>query len=141
MFSAKNFTVPVWICILLLFVDKLTMEAIMSSVPVVAGHSYDWSVAEIGSLGVLMGILVVPLSIAIGAVSRLYEDRVILTSLLAISALGIVLLIDFPELFGEHPDEHIWQYKVFCVGPYKYIYGCLIAICCLSGGSLSVLPV
>lgn len=142
MFCAKNFTVPVWICIVLLFVDKLIMEAIMSSVPVVAGHSYDWSVAEIGSLGVLMGVLVVPLSIAIGAVSRLHEDRVILTSLLAISALGIVLLIDFPELFGEHPDEHDWQYSFFCVGPHKYIYGCLIGFCglqCLESIIMSML--
>ena len=143
MFCVKNFTIPVWICIILLFVDKLTMEAIMSSVAIVAGHSYDWSVAQIGSLGVLMGILVVPLSIAIGAVSRLYEDRVILTNLLSISMCGILLLIDIPELFGEHPKDHNdWQYSVLCVGPHKYIYGCLIGFCglqCLESIIMSML--
>jgi hypothetical protein len=143
MFCVKNFTIPVWICIILLFVDKLTMEAIMSSIPIVAGHSYDWSVAQIGSLGVLMGVLVVPLSIAIGAVSRLYEDREILMNLLSISMCGIVLLIDFPELFGEHPEDHNdWQYSVLCVGPHKYVYGCLIGFCglqCLESIIMSML--
>ena len=143
MFCIKNFTIPVWICIILLFVDKLTMEAIMSSIPIVAGHSYDWSVSQIGSLGVLMGVLVVPLSIAIGAVSRLYEDRVILTNLLSISMCGIVLLIDIPELFGEHPEDHNgWQYSVLCVGPHKYVYGCLIGFCglqCLESIIMSML--
>jgi len=142
-FCTTNFTVPVWICIILLFVDKLIMEAIMSSVPVVAGHSYNWSVTQIGSLGVLMGVLVVPLSIAIGTVSRMYEDRVILMSLLAISVFGVVLLIDFLELFGEHPDEHIkWQYSLLCVSPHKYVYGCLVGFCglqCLESIIMSML--
>lgn len=114
-FCIKNFSLQVWICIVLLFVDKLTMEAIMSSVAIIAGHSFHWSVAQIGSLGVLMGVLVIPLSICIGAVSRYYEDRYILVKLLLISLVGVLMLIDFPEIFGEHVD-HGSRYSVFCVG-------------------------
>mmetsp|Transcript_19977 Transcript_19977/g.40668 ORF Transcript_19977/g.40668 Transcript_19977/m.40668 type:complete len:376 (-) Transcript_19977:345-1472(-) len=140
-FCIKNFSLQVWICIVLLFVDKLTMEAIMSSVPIIAGHSYHWSVAQIGSLGVLMGTLVIPLSICIGAVSRYYEDRYILVKLLSISLVGILLLIDFPEIFGEHVD-HGSRYSVLCVGPFKYVYGCLIAFSglqCLESVIMSML--
>ena len=62
-----------------------------------------------------MGALVIPLSICVGAVSRYFEDRAILVRLLSISLVGLLMLIDFPEIFGEHPD-HSSRYTVFCVG-------------------------
>ena len=48
-----------------------------------------------------------------------------------------------PELFSEHPEDHNdWQYSVLCVGPHKYIYGCLIGFCglqCLESIIMSML--
>lgn len=122
----RHFNLQVWICIALLFVDKLTVESIMSASNVITEHRYGWSVEMIGTLGVIIGILVIPLSICVGWLSRRYEDRVILRFLLYVSLFGLLLLIDPSELFGDVQVQRT-HYGFFGVGPHRYIYGSLIA--------------
>lgn len=137
----RNFTVQVWICIILLFANKLTIEGLVSSVPVIAGYNYDWSVSQIGLLGVSTGVFVVPLSIFVGWASRYYSDRVILWWLLSLSFAGLLLLIDFTVIFYEHPSQDS-RYRLLRVSSTKYIYGCLVAFCglqCLESVIMSML--
>eukprot|EP00567_Pseudictyota_dubia_P004627 CAMPEP_0197441166 /NCGR_PEP_ID=MMETSP1175-20131217/7500_1 /TAXON_ID=1003142 /ORGANISM="Triceratium dubium, Strain CCMP147" /LENGTH=208 /DNA_ID=CAMNT_0042971407 /DNA_START=50 /DNA_END=676 /DNA_ORIENTATION=- len=118
----------------LLFVLKFAQEAVMSAAPIVTGHMYGWSVERIGALGVAIGALVVPLSMAVGYLSGRYEDRVILRWLLWTSLIGLLFLIDGRALLtnddtAAEQGEGSTSVSFFGggVGPRRYVVGSLIA--------------
>eukprot|EP00957_Ditylum_brightwellii_P189706 14440591-Ditylum_brightwellii.AAC.1 len=66
--------------------DKLALESLVSSSPIITQYRYDWTVSQVGTLGFTIGLLVIPLSICIGWLSRRYEDRQLLVWLLYFAA-------------------------------------------------------
>ena len=68
-------TLPVILTIALLFVNKFVTEETMSSANIIGKTRFGWDVADVGSLSAGIGMLVVPLTIAVGTASRWYEDR------------------------------------------------------------------
>ena len=68
-------TLPVILTIALLFVNKFVTEETMSSANIIGKSRFGWDVADVGSLSAGIGMLVVPLTIAVGTASRWYEDR------------------------------------------------------------------
>mmetsp|Transcript_24733 Transcript_24733/g.36265 ORF Transcript_24733/g.36265 Transcript_24733/m.36265 type:complete len:564 (+) Transcript_24733:106-1797(+) len=129
----RSLTWPVWMCMMLLFVNKLSIESLTSSNPLITESRYNWTVSKIGMLNVGIGLLVIPLSICIGWLSRRYDDGKILIYLLYFTVAGLALLIDFNDLLGEKTTNEMEErsrtkwYTLFGVGPNRYIYGCLFA--------------
>jgi hypothetical protein len=73
--SLKYITLPVSLTLGLLFVNKLVGEQIMSSAPTITKYRFGWGVGQVGLLSAGVGALVVPLTVAVGVVSKYYEDR------------------------------------------------------------------
>ena len=59
-------TLPVMVCLVLLFVNKFVAEETTSSAPMITKSRYGWDVSDVGSLSVGIGLLVVPLTVLVG---------------------------------------------------------------------------
>mmetsp|Transcript_19382 Transcript_19382/g.26895 ORF Transcript_19382/g.26895 Transcript_19382/m.26895 type:complete len:668 (+) Transcript_19382:1-2004(+) len=127
-FLFGGLTWPVLMCMMLLFVNKLSIESLVSSAPLITETRYNWTVDMIGGLGFTIGLLVIPLSIFIGWLSRRHEDGKLLLGLLYFTAAGLLLLLDMNDLFGKPKgEEEIHSYGLFGVGPDRYVYGCIFS--------------
>ena len=62
----KLMNTPVVVCLALLFINKFIAEETMSSAPMITKYRYGWNVSDVGSLSVGIGLLVVPLTVAVG---------------------------------------------------------------------------
>jgi len=118
-------TWPVQICMFFLFVNKLSMESLISSSPIITETRYSWTVKMMGSLEVVIGLLVIPLSIVIGRLSHRFDDARLLTWLLCSTVLGLLLLLDVSDLTTS--SEVSSSYGLLEVGPKRYIFGCLLS--------------
>jgi len=128
-------TLPVTLTIGLLFVNKLVTEQTMSSANIIGKYRFGWDVADVGSLSAGIGLLVVPLTIAVGSASRWYEDRYLLKYLLQFATLGVLLLIDFSQIFRlgtPYANMNPWRREAIYLtkpGPLKYVLGNVIVFC------------
>ncbi|GMH60279.1 hypothetical protein TL16_g03016 [Triparma laevis f. inornata] len=123
---------PVVVCLSLLFINKFIAEETMSSAPMITKYRYGWNVSDVGSLSVGIGLLVVPLTVAVGSLARSYEDKDLLKYLMSLAILGVFLLIDFSAFWEseKHVEslsplrrELVWFFQP---GPFKYVLGNVI---------------
>jgi len=79
-------------------------------------------VKQVGTLGCINGLLVIPISILVGWVSNIYQDRVILSVLVWFAIAGVFLLIDMSDLMSTDTDMYNEGHPL-AVGPTRYVSG------------------
>mmetsp|Transcript_18476 Transcript_18476/g.30223 ORF Transcript_18476/g.30223 Transcript_18476/m.30223 type:complete len:834 (+) Transcript_18476:57-2558(+) len=122
----KNITRPVIICMSLIFMKRISLEAIVGSTSIITKNRYGWSIKNVGTLHLCNGIIVIPVSILSGYLSTSYEDRYMALCCLSITLLGMSFLFDPTDLF-DHVTSYTYNESPFSVGPHRYITGSLLA--------------
>ena len=115
-------TLPVRICLGLLFCKVFTIEALVSSTSALTKNRYQWKVTQVGKLGFANGVMVIPFSILIGRLSMSYQDHVLMKWLVSLGCCGMFLLIDLTDLVGT-PRYRYNAGHVLAVTPRRYIVG------------------
>jgi hypothetical protein len=117
---------PVRLCLGLLFAKVFTIEALVSATSALSKNRYGWQVHQVGTLGFLNGILVIPFSILVGRLSMSYHDHVLMKWLVCIGCMGMFCLIDVTDLVGT-PTSDWNEGHVLAVSPQRYIVGYFLA--------------
>jgi hypothetical protein len=115
-------TFPVRICLGLLFAKVFVIETLVSATSALTKNRYEWQVQQVGTLGCINGLFVIPLSVLVGRLSMSYQDRALMVWLLAIGLFGVLLLIDISDLItdeSKHYNEDHW----LAVHPPRYVIG------------------
>ena len=90
-------------------------------------NRYGWSIKNVGTLHLVNGIIIIPVSIFSGYLSTMYEDRYMSIWFLAITLFGIAFLFDPTDLVNHEDSETFNEGMPMAVGPVRYILGSLIA--------------
>jgi hypothetical protein len=128
MFVLQNLTVPVRICMFLLFSKMFTVESVISAASMVTKNRYGWHVQQVGILGTIVGCLTIPISIFIGWVSQYREDRVLMLYLMTFATIGMGLLVDVSD-FMDTDTVYYNKGNPLAVGPHRYVAGYLLVFC------------
>ncbi|KAL7522716.1 hypothetical protein ACHAWX_007399 [Stephanocyclus meneghinianus] len=128
MFVLQNLTVPVRVCMFLLFSKMFTVESVISAASMVTKNRYDWQVRQVGTLGTIVGCLTIPISIFIGWVSQYREDRVLMIYLMSFATFGMGLLVDVTD-FVNTDTVYYNEGNPLAVGPQRYVAGYLLVFC------------
>lgn len=115
-------TLPVRICLGLLFCKVFTIESLVSATSALTKNRYKWQVQQVGLLGLTNGLLVIPFSILIGRLSMTHQDHVLMKWLVSMGCFGMFLLIDLSDLVGT-PTRRYNEGHVLAVSPKRYIIG------------------
>ena len=127
-FVLAQLTLPMRICMFLLFSKMFTVENVISAAPMVTKNRYEWEVHQVGMLGVIVGCLTIPISIFIGWISQYREDRVLMLWLMSFATLGMALLIDVTDMVSAETANYN-EGNPWAVGPHRYIAGYLLVFC------------
>lgn len=119
-------TLPVRLCLFLLFCKVFTIESLVSATSTLSKNRYGWQVNQVGTLGLSMGLLVIPFSILIGRLSMNYQDHVLMKWLILAGCFGSFLLVDVSDLFGS-TNAHYNEGHPLAVSPVRYILGYCIS--------------
>lgn len=115
-------TPPVRLCLGLLFAKTFTIEALVSCTSALTKNRYGWVIRQVGVLGCINGLLVVPLSITIGYLSMYHQDRALMTWLVVVGCIGMFLLIDVSDLIDTPTDTYNEGHPL-AVNPARYVSG------------------
>jgi len=113
---------PTLLCLGLLLAKVFVIEALVSATSALSKNRYNWRVAQVGTLGFINGILIVPFSILIGKLSMSYQDRILMKGLVSIGCFGLFLLIDMSDLITT-PTSDYNMGNFLAVNPQRYILG------------------
>jgi hypothetical protein len=115
-------TPPVRLCLGLLFAKTFTIEALVSCTSALTKNRYGWAIKQVGTLGCINGLLVVPLSITVGYLSSFYQDRILMTWLVGVGCVGMFLLIDVSDLIDSSSKMYN-EGQPLAVSPQRYVSG------------------
>lgn len=90
-------------------------------------NRYAWSIRNVGTLHLVNGLIVIPVSIFAGWLSQYREDRYLAMWFMAITSLGLLIMVDPTDLLDVESSETYNYGSAFAVGPAQYIIGSLIA--------------
>jgi hypothetical protein len=122
----RHMTSPTLVCMALIFCKRIALESIVGSTSIVTKNRYFWSIQNVGTLHLVNGIIVIPVSALSGWLSTFYEDRYMAIWFLAITLFGMAFLCDPTDLIS-HDNDHYNAGHPLAVGPAKYVTGSLIA--------------
>jgi len=116
------------ICMIFIFLGKVTLEALNSSDSIITRHRFGWSIKNVGTLGFVNGMLVIPIATGVGFLSQHFPDRSLIVALLSCSMAGILLLLDMTD-FGADTSLHDGYNEdaFFAVNPYRFVAGQMIS--------------
>ena len=126
-YCIKNMTKPVILCMSLIFMKRIALESIVGSTSIITKNRYSWSIKNVGTLHLVNGIIVIPVSIFSGYLSTMYEDRYMSIWFLAITLFGMLFLFDPTDLVNHEDSETFNEGMPMAVGHVRYITGSLIA--------------
>lgn len=122
-----HLTRPVLLCMSLIFMKRIALESIVGSTSVITKNRYGWTIANVGFLHLVNGTIVIPVSALSGWLSTFYEDRYMTLWFLGVTLAGMIIMVDWTDLYSygdtETYNEDLW----LSVGPVKYIIGSIIA--------------
>lgn len=95
--------VPLMVCIFCYFVNKLITEAVVSSAPLIGFAYFDWSVDTVGGLMATMGLVTLPVGIAVGRSSTMFEDRWLMQVLAGIAIIACLVLVKLSNIWLGFP--------------------------------------
>lgn len=119
-------TLPVRLCLFLLFCKVFTIESLVSATSTLTKNRYGWKVDQVGTLGLSMGLLVIPFSLLVGRLSMNYQDHVLMKWLLFAGCFGAFLLVDISDIFGTM-NSHYNDGHILAVSPIRYVLGYCIS--------------
>eukprot|EP00542_Grammatophora_oceanica_P002493 CAMPEP_0194068692 /NCGR_PEP_ID=MMETSP0009_2-20130614/87233_1 /TAXON_ID=210454 /ORGANISM="Grammatophora oceanica, Strain CCMP 410" /LENGTH=566 /DNA_ID=CAMNT_0038721815 /DNA_START=84 /DNA_END=1784 /DNA_ORIENTATION=+ len=122
----QHITLPVVLCMTLIMMKRIALESVVAATSILSKNRYGWSVKNVGTLHFVNGLLVIPISMLAGYLSRFFEDRYLALCLLGVALFGIVSLIDVTD-FYSHDNKHYNDNMWLSVGPIRYIGGSMIA--------------
>lgn len=125
----KLITLPVRLCLFFLFCKTFCIEALVSATSSLTKNRYDWQVLQVGTLGCINGLLVIPLSIVVGWLSLYYQDRALMMFLVSIGCFGMSLLIDLTDLVSTPHSDGYNDWNKFAVHPPRYVAGYFLSFC------------
>ena len=106
---------------------RIALESVVGSTSIITKNRYGWSIKNVGTLHLVNGIIVIPVSIFSGYLSTMYEDRYMSIWFLAITLVGMFCLFDITDLMDNDESETYNEGQLMAVGPARYIVGSLIA--------------
>jgi len=116
------------LCMVLIFMKRIALESIVGSTSVITKNRYAWSIRNVGVLHLANGLIVIPVSIFAGWLSQFREDRYLAMWFMGITSVGLLLMIDFTDLFvGTDSTDTYNEDLILSVGPIQYIIGSVIA--------------
>jgi Major Facilitator Superfamily len=115
-------TLPVRLCLGLLLAKVFTIEILASATSALTKNRYHWQVHQVGALGCVNGLLVIPISVLVGKLSMSHQDRTLMTWLVAIGCFGFFINIDLSDLVST-PTHTYNQGHVLAVSPQRYVLG------------------
>lgn len=123
----KHMTRPVVICMSLIYMKRIALECIVGSTSIITKNRFGWNIKTVGTLHLVNGIIVIPVSIFSGYLSTLYEDRYLAIWFLSITLVGMAFLLDLSDFVSHEDSETYNEGAPMAVGPRRYITGSLIA--------------
>jgi len=123
----QHLTRAVVLCMSLIFMKRIALESIMGSTSIITKNRYAWSIANVGTLHLVNGIIIIPVSAMSGWLSTYYEDRYLAVWFLAITLLGMIFMVDITDFVDSTENDTYNEGHWLAVGPVKYITGNLIA--------------
>ena len=126
-YCIKNMTKPIIVCMSLIFMKRIALESIVGSTSIITKNRYGWDIKHVGTLHLVNGIIVIPVSVFSGYLSTIYEDRYMAIWFLSITLFGMAFLFDPTDLINHEDTETYNDDKPMSVGPARYIMGSLIA--------------
>jgi hypothetical protein len=106
---------------------RIALECIVGSTSIITKNRFGWNIKTVGTLHLVNGIIVIPVSIFSGYLSTLYEDRYLAIWFLSITLFGMAFLLDISD-YVNHEDSGTYnEGEQMAVGPRRYIAGSLIA--------------
>lgn len=115
-------TLPVRICLGLLFCKVFTIESLVSATSALTKNRYKWHVQEVGMLGLTNGLLVIPFSILVGRLSMTNPDHVLMKWLVSMGCFGMFLLVDLSDIVASNTRRYN-EGHILAVSPKRYILG------------------
>jgi hypothetical protein len=106
---------------------RIALESIVGSTSIITKNRYGWDIKSVGTLHLVNGIIVIPVSVFSGYLSTVYEDRYMAIWFLAITLFGMAFLFDPTDLINHEDTETYNDDQPMSVGPARYIMGSLIA--------------
>jgi len=122
----RHITTPVIITMSLIFMKRIALESIVGSTSVITKNRFGWSIKNVGTLHLVNGLIVIPVSACSGWLSTFYEDRFMAVCFLVITLFGMVFLFDPSDLVSHENDTYNEDHPL-AVGHLRYITGSLIA--------------
>lgn len=123
----KHMTRPVVICMSLIYMKRIALECIVGSTSIITKNRFGWNIKSVGTLHLVNGTIVIPVSIFSGYLSTLYEDRYLAVWFLSITLFGMAFLLDLSDFVNHDDSETYNEGEPMAVGPRRYITGSLIA--------------
>ena len=120
-------TGPTALCMSLIFMKRIALESIVGSTSIVTKNRYGWTIQNVGTLHLVNGMIVIPISIVSGWLSKHYQDRQLATWFLVITVVGMLFLVDVSDIADHETSEDYNEDSFWAVGPHKYIAGSIVA--------------
>jgi hypothetical protein len=127
MYCIRHMTRATALCMGLIFMKRIALESIVGSTSVITKNRYLWSIRNVGTLHLVNGLIVIPVSIFAGWLSQYREDRYLAMWFMGITALGLLLMVDVTDFMDTETNDTYNYDLAISVGPYQYILGSLIA--------------
>ena len=125
-YCLKHMTKAAALCMVIIFMKRVALESIVGSTSVITKNRFKWSIGNVGTLHLVNGLIVIPISILSGWISQFYEDRFMAMWLLGITVIGMFVLVDVTDLV-DHSNDTYNADRPLAVGPARYIAGSLIS--------------
>mmetsp|Transcript_2983 Transcript_2983/g.8139 ORF Transcript_2983/g.8139 Transcript_2983/m.8139 type:complete len:883 (-) Transcript_2983:1081-3729(-) len=127
LYCIKNMTRATALCMALIFMKRIALESIVGSTSVITKNRYAWSIRNVGTLHLMNGLIVIPVSIFAGWLSQYREDRYLAMWFMGITAVGLLVMVDPTDLTDVESSQTYNEGVAFAVGPAQYVVGSLIA--------------
>jgi len=127
MYCIKHMTKATALCMLLIFMKRIALECIVGSTSIVTKNRYHWGIKNVGTLHLINGLIVIPVSILAGFLSQYYEDRFLASCFITVTFFGMLVMVDSSDLVDSETSDTYNYDSLFAVGHVRYIAGSLIA--------------
>ncbi|CAM9396377.1 unnamed protein product [Chrysoparadoxa australica] len=107
---------PLVFCLGAYFANKLLCELAVSASPVLSLYLFKWSVSRVGTLMAVLGLITLPVSILVGKLSFMFEDRAMMLFLGLCGALGCLIIINYSGDTGYTQLQYVAGTAVIFVG-------------------------
>jgi len=122
----SHITKPVVICMTLIFAQRFALESIVGSTSIITKNRYGWRIKNVGTLHLVNGLIVIPVSLLSGYLSTFYEDRFMALCFLVIALGGMTILFDPTDLVNQENYSYNSD-DLLSTNSVEYIIGSLIS--------------